>query len=66
MIEQMMTRMESEVLHFEISIQPPGTPMCVGQTRRLPWEYVKQYHQGPPLRIPPWRRPEPPPPPPKA
>lgn len=61
MNESMMTRMSAEVLRFEISIEPPATVTTVGQTCRLPFERVRPYLTGPPLRIQPWRRPEPPP-----
>ena len=62
MIESVMTRMSADVLCFEIRFQPPPGAATVGQTRRLPFEFVKQYLSGRPLRIEPFRRPEPPPP----
>jgi len=63
MNESVMTRMRDiVVLPFEIRVQPPDVEMKVGQTCRLPFERIKPYLTGqPPLRIQPWRRPDPPP-----
>jgi hypothetical protein len=61
MIERMMTRRTSDVRCFEIRVQPPSTAMTVGQTRRLPFVFVRPYLSDRPLRIEPWRRPDPPP-----
>ena len=61
MIESMMTRRTTEVLCLEVQLQPPPGKMYLGQTRRLPFKYVEPYLSDRPLRIQPWRRPDPPP-----
>jgi hypothetical protein len=60
MIESVMTRMSAEVLCFEIRLPPPPAAACIGQTCRLPFEVIRPYLSGRPLRFRPWHRPEPP------
>jgi hypothetical protein len=59
----MQTRGTAKIVSFEIRFDPPTTDVVIGQTCRLPWERIKSLVEGrPPLRIQPWRRPDPPPP----